>query len=61
MFSIIKIFTRVLGYLLGAVGLFLSVLFCFAALKDKKNRLTDRARRDTSVSENPPLEVSRHG
>jgi hypothetical protein len=50
-----------LGYLLGAVGLFLSLLFFFAALKDKKKRLTDRGRRDTWVSENPPLEVSRHG
>jgi hypothetical protein len=59
MFSIIKIFARALGYLLGAVGLFLSLLFFFAALKDKKKRLTGR--RDTWVSENPPLEVSRHG
>jgi hypothetical protein len=50
---------RALGYLLGAVGLFLSLLFLFAELKDKKKRL--RAQRDTSVSENPPLEVSRHG
>ena len=61
MFSIIRIFARALGYLLGAVGLFLSLLFFFAALKDKKKRLTERGRRDTWVSENPPLEVSRHG
>jgi hypothetical protein len=61
MISIIKILVRALGYLLGAVGLFLSLLFFFAVLKDKRKRLTERARRDTGVSENPPLEVSRHG
>jgi hypothetical protein len=61
MLSIIVLFIRALGYLLGAVGLFLSLLFLFAELKDKKKRLTERAQRDTSVSENPPLEVSRHG
>jgi hypothetical protein len=61
MVSIIALFIRALGYLLGAVGLFLSLLFFFAALEKKKNRLTDRSPRDTSVSENPPLEVSRHG
>jgi hypothetical protein len=61
MISIIKILVRALGYLLGAVGLFLSLLFFFAVLKDKRKRLTERARRDTAVSENPPLEVSRHG
>ena len=61
MLNLMILLVRALGYLLGAVGLFLSLLFLLAELKDKKKRLSDRARRDTSVSENPPLEVSRHG
>jgi hypothetical protein len=61
MLSIIVLLIRALGYLLGAAGLFLSLLFFFAGLQNKKKRLTQRAWRDSSVSENPPLEVSRHG
>jgi hypothetical protein len=61
MLSIIVLFIRALGYLLGAVGLFFSLLFFFAALNDKKKGSTVRAWRNTSVSENPSLEVSRHG
>ena len=61
MFNLIISLVRALGYLLGATGLFLSLLFLFVELKDKKKRLNERAQRNTSVSENPPLEVSRHG
>jgi hypothetical protein len=61
MLGIIFFFVRTLAYLLGGFGLFLSLLFFFAARQNKKNRLWERLPRHTSVSENPPLEVSRHG
>jgi hypothetical protein len=61
MVRLILLLIRMLGYFVGAIGLFLSLLFFFAELKDNKKRLTRRSRRMASVSENPPLEVSRHG
>jgi hypothetical protein len=61
MLGILLFFARALGYLLGGVGLFLSLLFFFADRQNKKKRLWERSPRHTSVSENPPLEVSRHG
>jgi hypothetical protein len=60
MLGILLFFARTLAYLLGGFGLFLSVLFFFANRQNKK-RVWERSPRHTSVDENPPLEVSRHG
>jgi hypothetical protein len=61
MVGILLFFARALVYLLGGFGLFLSLLFFFANRQDRKTRLLQRSPRNTWVSENPPLEVSRHG
>jgi hypothetical protein len=61
MLNLILLIIRALAYLSGAIGLFFSLVFFFAVLTDKKKRSTARRWRHTSVSENPPLEVSRHG
>jgi hypothetical protein len=61
MLGIILFFARALGYVLGAVGLFLSLVFFFADRKEKRKRLQESSQSQAWVSENPPLEVSRHG
>jgi hypothetical protein len=61
MLGILLFFTRTLAYLLGGFGLFLSLLFFFAVRQDRKKRFLQKSPRHTWVSENPPLEVSRHG
>lgn len=61
MLGILRFVARTLAYLLGGFGLFLSLLFFLADRQDRKKRLLQRSPRHTWVSENPPLEVSRHG
>jgi hypothetical protein len=61
MLGILFFFTRMLAYLLGGFGLFLSLLFFFAVRQDRKKGFLQKSPRHTWVSENPPLEVSRHG
>ena len=61
MLGILRFVARALAYLLGGFGLFLSLLFFLADRQDRKKRLLQRSSRRTWVSENPPLEVSRHG
>jgi len=61
MLGILRFLARALAYVLGGCGLFLSLLFFFANLQERKKRLLQRSPRHTWVSENPPLEVSRHG
>ena len=61
MLRIILFFARALAYLLGGFGLFLSLLFFLAGRQDRKKRLLQRSANPAWVSENPPLEVSRHG
>jgi hypothetical protein len=61
MLGILFFFTRTLAYLLGGFALFLSLLFFFAVRQDRKKRFLQKSPRHTWVSENPPLEVSRHG
>lgn len=61
MSGIILFLARALGYLLGGVGLFLSLVFFFADRRNRKKRLQQGSQGEMWVTENPPLDVSRHG